>query len=353
MSKKNILIVIILIAAIGIGYGIYHYLGQRPKTINVYFNNTTLNTNTEDCSKVYPLNRVVPNTPELAKAALQELFKGPTDAENSQGYISWFSQRTKDILKSLKVENSTAYVDLMDIRRIIPNVSASCGSAQFLAEVETTLKQFHGVKKVIIAIDGKPSNFYEWVQIGCTEENNFCDETPFGTPKIITKEEEAQKNIEYRAEETILAIKNKDAEKLSNIIHPDKGVRFSPYSHINTDSDIIFSASQFLNFFQNNKIYLWGAYDGSGLPINLTPAEYYNKFIYDVDFAAAPEIGYNQTISKGNIINNIFEAYPGATIVEYYFSGFDPKYEGMDWRSLDLVFENGYLVGVVHGQWMI
>jgi spore germination protein GerM len=113
----------------------------------------------------------------VAKAALEELFKGPTEEEKSQGYVSWFSDITKDILKSLKIENNTAYVNLEDIRQIIPNVSSSCGSAEFLAEVETTLKQFSGVDKVIIAINGKPSVFYEW--IGCAKENDFCDEAPF------------------------------------------------------------------------------------------------------------------------------------------------------------------------------
>jgi hypothetical protein len=38
-------------------------------------------------------------------------------------------------------------------------------------------------------------------------------------------------------------------------------------------------------------------------------------------------------------------------------SGFDPEYEGMDWRSLRLVFEKKndiwYLVGIIHDQWTI
>ena len=41
--------------------------------------------------------------------------------------------------------------------------------------------------------------------------------------------------------------------------------------------------------------------------------------------------------------------------MEYYFSGFDPQYGGMDWRSLRLVFaphgEGWALVGIVHDEW--
>ncbi len=77
----------------------------------------------------------------MVKAALKELFKGPTEEEKSQGYTSWFSKK-QDILKSVKVKNGTAYVNLKDLRPMIPNASTSCGSAEFFAEVETTPQQF-------------------------------------------------------------------------------------------------------------------------------------------------------------------------------------------------------------------
>jgi len=328
MFKKIILMLITIVVIRGIGYATFPSLNLEPlepeiMTIKVYFNNINFNPNLEDCSKVYLLNRIIPKTLEVAKAALKELFKGPTEEEKSQGYTSWFSKETQDILQSVKVKNGTAYVDLKDLRQMIPNASTSCGSAEFFAEVETTLQQFPTVAKVIFAIDGKPATFYEWMQIGCYEENDFCDETPFKTSDRDT-EEEAKKIIEDRSHEAILAI---------------------------------FPASQVLNFLPDKKVYTWGIYDGSGLFINLTPAEYYNKFIYDVDFINAPEISYNRIIGKGSTINNAFEVYPNTIIVEYHFSGFDPKYEGMDWRSLRLVFEEKdivwYLIGIIHDQWTI
>jgi hypothetical protein len=328
MFKKIILMVIVIVVIRGIGYATFPSLNLEPlepetMTIKVYFNNINFNPNLEDCSKVYSLNRIIPKTVEVAKAALKELFKGPTEEEKSQGYTSWFSKETQDILKSIKVKNGTAYVDLKDLRQMIPNASTSCGSAEFFAEVETTLQQFPTVDKVIFAIDGKPAPFYEWMQIGCYEENDFCDETPFKTSDRDA-EEEAKKIIGDRTHEAILAI---------------------------------FPASQVLIFLPNKKVYTLGIYDGSGLPINLTSTEYYNKFIYDVDFVNAPGISYNRIIGKGSIINNAFEVYPNTIIVEYHFSGFDPKYEGMDWRSLRLVFEEKdtvwYLIGIIHDQWTI
>lgn len=360
MSKKNILIAIIVVVSLIVCYGIYQYLRsnlgkEKTMTVEVYFNNANLNPNSQDCNKVYPLDRKVIKTLGVAKASLEELFKGPTEEEKSQGYSSLFSQRTKDILKSVKVENNTAYVDLLDIRQVIPNASASCGSAQFLAEIETTLKQFGSVKKVIIAIDGKPSTFYEWIQMGCSQENDFCDETHFSSSS--NNEQQAKNTVEEKAAETVLALRDKDAEKLSGIVHPEKGVRFSPYQHVDLTKDVVFSPAQVLYFFENETSYVWGNYDGSGEPIKLAPLGYYDQFIYDVDFSSAPEVGFNRAIGQGNIINNVFESYPDAIVVEYHFAGFDPQYEGMDWRSLELVFEqkdaDWYLVGIIHGQWTI
>jgi spore germination protein GerM len=152
--------------------------GSNKMSLRVFFNQTGLNKEA-DCSQVYSVSRRVTKTTAVAKAALTELFAGPTAAEKAEGYTSFFSAATKGILKSVKVEEETAYVNLTDIRPIIPNASTSCGSAQFLAAVETTLKQFPTVKKVIFAINGQPKTFYDWIQIGCAPENNNCDATPF------------------------------------------------------------------------------------------------------------------------------------------------------------------------------
>lgn len=176
------------------------------------------------------------------------------------------------------------------------------------------------------------------------------------TEKMLS-ETEAKSIVEDRAIETIIAIKDKSQEKLSNLSHPNKGVRFSPYTYVSLESDLVFSAGQLLNFFENENIYIWGTYDGSGFPIDLTPLEYYDKFIYSADFLNPEQISYNRIIGKGNTINNTFEIYPNSIIVEYYFSGFDLNPEGFDWRSLKLVFEEKddiwYLIGVINDHWTI
>lgn len=167
--------------------------------------------------------------------------------------------------------------------------------------------------------------------------------------------EDAQKIIKNRAREIMLAIKNKDMQKLSDFISPTKGVRFSPYVYVSPESDIIFSSSQLANFFKDESIYAWGFYDGSGLPINLTTEEYYNIFIYDKNFVDAENINYQSTLARGNTINNSFSIYPDSIIVEYHIPSSESG--GLDWRSLMLVFEqeNGawYLAGIIHNSWTI
>ncbi|MBU7005223.1 hypothetical protein [Phosphitispora fastidiosa] len=175
-----------------------------------------------------------------------------------------------------------------------------------------------------------------------------------------TKETKEPVSVEVRSREAITALKQDDMEKLADMVHPDKGIRFTPYAYVNTEKDdgnLVFTAAQVRNFPNDNEKYTWGYFDGTGEPILLTPVEYFKKFVYTADFANAEKISVNHTLGTGNALENQFEVYSEADIVEYYFSGFDEQYQGMDWQSLRLVFEEVneklYLVGIIHNQWTI
>lgn len=177
------------------------------------------------------------------------------------------------------------------------------------------------------------------------------------TEEGIIKPEIAKKIIEETADKLIDAISAKDAETISDLIHPVKGVRFTPYTYVSLESDVVFNKEEIKKFFKDKELYLWGYYDGIGDEIKLTPSEYYEKFIYSEDFVNAEKIGYNEVLSSGNMLENQFEVYENAIIVEYYFSGFNSDFAGMDWRSLRLVFEqyedSWKLVGIINNQWTI
>lgn len=173
----------------------------------------------------------------------------------------------------------------------------------------------------------------------------------------ILAPEQAEKIIKETAANLIKALSTKDAQTISDSIHPTKGVRFTPYTYVSLENDMVFTQAEMSSFFNDQKVYRWGHYDGSGDDIRLTPAQYYEKFIYTQDYIHAEEIGYNKVLSLGNMLENQFEVYDDALVVEYYFSGFNPDYSGIDWRSLRLVFQpyqnDWKLVGIINNQWTI
>lgn len=150
------------------------------------------------------------------------------------------------------------------------------------------------------------------------------------------------------------ALANKDLESLAGFVHPEMGVRFSPYAYVQEDQ-LVFFPDELPNLAGSDVVYTWGVYDGRGNPIDLTFDGYFEEFVYSSDFARPEQMAVNERISQGNSIDNIAEFYPGSSFVEYHFSGFDPQYEGMDWQSLRLVFvwegDAWRLVGIVHDQW--
>jgi hypothetical protein len=167
---------------------------------------------------------------------------------------------------------------------------------------------------------------------------------------------QAKRIIAARSLEVLRAIRQRDMRRLSRFVHPDKGLRFSPYVYVETGNRV-FSRSEVGNLFRSNRRYLWGEQDGSGDPIRLTARQFFNSYIYDKDFLRAREVNYNTQSKRGNTINNVLDFYPQAIAVEYFLPGTNPRFDGMDWGSLWLVFEQKgdawYLVGLASDEWTI
>jgi hypothetical protein len=151
-------------------------------------------------------------------------------------------------------------------------------------------------------------------------------------------------------------IADEDFAALEGVSDPSTGIRFSPYPYVN-GSNLVFTGSGISDFFTDTALYSFGSYDGSGDPIDLTKADYYLNFVYDEDFLNAPHVSLNWILGTGNMITNHEAFYPLSKTVEFYYTGFNPSYAGMDWRSLRLVFQKfgieWKLVGIIHGQWTI
>ena len=154
-------------------------------------------------------------------------------------------------------------------------------------------------------------------------------------------------------------LKNKNYLAFANYIHPVEGIRFSPYGFVDTVHDIKLSKQKFI--IQAGKseqdMIVWGEFDGTGDPIRMTLNNYMQRFVYDVDFVKPEKRKVNEFIGQGNSLNNLLSVYENCHFTESHFSGFEKKYEGMDWKSLRLIFKQRknefLLVGIVHDEWTI
>ncbi len=149
-------------------------------TIKVYFSNEKLNPNIDDCNKVFPVTRKIPKTSAIAKAALEEMFKGVTKEEEAKGYGRIPPAESNGILKSINVKNGAAYVNFT--KRVLEqmgNATTSCGGGQYFGMIEKTLTQFPTIKKVYYAVEGDTNEFYEWVQVGECPYKKHCAKSNF------------------------------------------------------------------------------------------------------------------------------------------------------------------------------
>ncbi|NLF35043.1 MAG: hypothetical protein GX585_03660 [Clostridiales bacterium] len=162
--------------------------------------------------------------------------------------------------------------------------------------------------------------------------------------------------LEY-ADQAALALREEAYVALSSMVHPVRGITFTPYSTVDEEANLTFTAAEISNAGTESTKFIWGLADGSGNPIQLTMADYFEAFVYNADYLEAPVIGVDQVMARGNSPENVAEAYPDARFVEYHFPGLLPENQGFDWCSLKLVFElyrGSYkLVGIVHSQWTI
>lgn len=125
--------------------------------ISVFFPNNLLDPDMNDCSKVFTTERSVIKTPAIARAALEELFKGPTELEKKSGYITTIPDGVK--IQKLSIVDGVAKVDLS--KELEYQVGGSCRIGLIIAQITQTLKQFSTVQNVIISIDGRTEDILQ------------------------------------------------------------------------------------------------------------------------------------------------------------------------------------------------
>jgi len=182
----------------------------------------------------------------------------------------------------------------------------------------------------------------------------------FGQPKYQTEVSAGINNAELTALafRVLEYIRDENFKALSEIVHPDFGVVFSPGATINLTANRRFNADQIAVFGSDNTVYVWGVVSDTGEPIELTPVDYFSQFVYSDDYSNASIIGVDHIVRSGNALENITEEFPGIRFVDFHIPGGDRDTpEDLNWSSLRLGFEKLddllWLTVVVHSTWTV
>lgn len=117
--------------------------------VKVFFMNNNLDPQIT-CTKVFPIERSIAKTQAVGRAALEELFLGPTPAEALLGYTTSLGPAVR--LNSLTIASGTAYADFS--AELDKDIGGSCRVSAIAAQISETLKQFPSVTEVIISRNG-------------------------------------------------------------------------------------------------------------------------------------------------------------------------------------------------------
>lgn len=118
--------------------------------LKAYFSNSNLDPKIT-CKEVFPVTRTVAKSAGVARAALEEMLKGPTAQEQADGFATMINPGVK--INSLTIDKGVAKVDFDGT--IQQGVGGSCRVSMMRLQIEQTLKQFPTVKSVIISVNGK------------------------------------------------------------------------------------------------------------------------------------------------------------------------------------------------------
>lgn len=164
-SRKLLLAVLAALLAVGILYTAF--ILTRPAdspecptcgtmTVQVFFLNDRLDPGIT-CTKVFPVERTVPKSPAVARAALEALLAGPTEAERAEG---WGTALPAGVgIRSLSIASGTAYADFSD--ELDKGIGGSCRVSAIRAQIETTLTRFSTVERAVLSIGGRTEDILQ------------------------------------------------------------------------------------------------------------------------------------------------------------------------------------------------
>jgi hypothetical protein len=166
-------------------------------------------------------------------------------------------------------------------------------------------------------------------------------------PQIV--DNDSQNELYLKALDTLKLIKGKKYEELSNIVHPQKGLLFSPYGLIDNENAIVLTQEKVKRLKENTQLFIWGYEYNSSEIIMMTFENYYHNYVYNYEYTKSRNIGINDIVGDNRTVDNIKEIFPQGEYVDFYLPAMTD--DNKSWTSLRLVFEQFegmyYLVGIV------
>jgi hypothetical protein len=156
---------------------------------------------------------------------------------------------------------------------------------------------------------------------------------------------------------TLIALQNKDLDRLSALVHPVKGALFSADPQIDEPYSTHVMPDTLKRVFQTDENLLWGVSGITGEPIELSFEAYATHYLNRVNYRESfIRVSHGLVTARGNAPLNHKTFFPEAIPVEFFYPGTEAV-EGKDFSSLILLFEKHegrvYLVGVLNNFWMV
>jgi hypothetical protein len=187
-------------------------------------------------------------------------------------------------------------------------------------------------------------------------DNPPCNGPPAAMRFDAKKDASPASAVLARAREALSAIAARDMRRLSSVVHPEKGILFSANALPNCYV-VRYSREELLSAMRDPARRIWGQIAEAGPPPPLhegTFAEFLRKWLYDGDYARARDDTVDGSGTEGKTGELAQTYFPEARIVEFHIPS---PTDGMDWRSLRLVFEGYkgalYLVAALPQGWTI
>ncbi len=192
-------------------------------------------------------------------------------------------------------------------------------------------------------------------QLLAAQEQNNALSTQIAAFENDSTPEPVEVSFEGMTAEILPLLQSQDFAALAPFIHPELGVRISPYGYVNVENDQVFTREQVAGFASNQELYHWGVQAGSGMAINLTIAEYWPEYVTSATPSQEWGLLLDPSRKASNTIDNFAEVYPDGHYVEYLQPGTE-AYGYLDWQSLRLGFQQSgdgayYLSAIIHDEW--